>query len=95
MGIDNDVRAGADWTAAALTAAGYRADFSPSSLWEVERFLSTEAPDGRPRPRGLLGKDLDTRVAMVGGYVGAQPWPPEARSGSQGRRPPTRRRQWH
>ncbi|MFG2039106.1 hypothetical protein [Dactylosporangium sp. NPDC048998] len=70
MGIDHDMRAGADWTAAALTAFGYRADFSPSSLWEIERFLSTEAPDGRPRPRGLLGKDLDARVSMVGGYVG-------------------------
>ena len=70
MAIDNDVRAGADWTVAALTAAGYRADFSPSSLWEIERFLNTEAPGGRPRPRGLLGKELDARVAMVGGYVG-------------------------
>jgi hypothetical protein len=70
VAIDNDVRAGADWTAAALTAAGYRADFLPSSLWEIERFLSTEAPDGRPRPRGLLGKDLDTRLSMIGGYVG-------------------------
>lgn len=64
------MRAGADWTASTLTAYGYRADFSPWSLWEIERFLSTEAPDGRPRPRGLLRKDLDARVSMVGGYVG-------------------------
>ncbi|MGI5174737.1 hypothetical protein ACQEVZ_00185 [Dactylosporangium sp. CA-152071] len=70
MAIDHDVRAGADWAVEVLTAAGYRADFSPSSLWEIERFLNAEAPDGRPRSRGLLGKDLDVRVAMLGGYVG-------------------------
>ncbi len=70
VAIDHDMRAGADWAVSALTATRYRADFSPSSLWEIERFLNADAPGGRPRPLGLLGKDLDARVTMLGGYVG-------------------------
>jgi hypothetical protein len=70
MGIVEDVRGAADWVAAALTATGYRADFSPSSLWEIERFFDDQAPNGRPRPRGLLAEQLGARLFALGAYVG-------------------------
>ncbi|WP_344615231.1 hypothetical protein [Dactylosporangium salmoneum] len=70
MGIVDDVRGAADWVAAALAESGYRADFSPGSLWEIERFFEVEAPDGRPRPDGLLAQQLGARVFAVGAYVG-------------------------
>ncbi|WP_432837656.1 hypothetical protein [Dactylosporangium sp. CA-092794] len=70
MGIVGDVRDAAEWVAAALTASGYRADFSPGSLWEIERFFDAEAPDGRPRPNGLLAQQLGPRLFALGSYVG-------------------------
>ncbi|WP_157441900.1 hypothetical protein [Actinoplanes awajinensis] len=70
MGIVKDVHDAADWVAAALVASGYRADFSPPSLWEIERFFETEAPGGRPRTGGLLADDLGTRIFAVGAYLG-------------------------
>ncbi|WP_327000341.1 hypothetical protein OHA72_35100 [Dactylosporangium sp. NBC_01737] len=70
MGIVEDVHEAAAWVAAALTSSGYRADFSPGSLWEVERFFEVEAPDGRPRPDGLLARQLGARLFAVGSYVG-------------------------
>src|SRR3954463_9429098 len=70
VGIVEDVLQAAEWVAAALTASGYRADFSPSSLWEVERFFETEAPNGPARPGGLLAERLGSRIFALGSYVG-------------------------
>jgi len=70
VGIVEDVRQAADWVAAALTASGYRADFSSGSLWEVERFFEVEAPNRRARPSGLLSEQLGWRLFALGSYVG-------------------------
>jgi hypothetical protein len=52
------------------TSAGYGFDFTPGSLWEVERFLDENAIHGEPTPGGLLSKDLGSRVFALGAYVG-------------------------
>jgi hypothetical protein len=70
VGIVGDVHEAAEWVAAALTQSGYRADFTPPSLWEIERFFDTEAPGGRARRGGLLDKSVGLRVFAVGSYVG-------------------------
>ena len=70
MGIIDDVRAAATWIAAALTSSGYRADLSPSSLWDVERFFDEQARAGKARPQGLLSEGLGTRLFALGAYVG-------------------------
>lgn len=38
--IVEDVDAGAKWIATALSSSGYKADFTPSSLWEIDRFFA-------------------------------------------------------
>jgi hypothetical protein len=70
VGIVEDVHEAADWIAAALTTSGYSADFTPGSLWEIERFFEVEAPGGRPRRNGLLAEQLGSRVFGLGSYVG-------------------------
>ncbi|GAA0499404.1 hypothetical protein Ade02nite_83010 [Paractinoplanes deccanensis] len=70
MTIVEDVRDAAVQAARALAGSKYNADFSPSSLWEVERFFDVEAPGGRPRPGGPLAAHLGARIFAVGSYVG-------------------------
>lgn len=70
MGIIDDVQAAATWIAAALTSSGYRADLSPSSLWELERFFNEQATAGKARPQGLLSEGLGTRLFALGAYLG-------------------------
>jgi hypothetical protein len=70
VGIVEDATASADWIASALTSSGYRADFSPGSLWEIERFFDEHAPSGRARPGGLLAENLGSRIFALGSYVG-------------------------
>jgi hypothetical protein len=70
VGIVEDAQTSAEWIAAALTSSGYRADFSASSLWELERFFDEQAPDGRARSRGLLSTDLGARLFGLGAYLG-------------------------
>jgi hypothetical protein len=60
----------ADWIAAALTSSGYAADFSPSSLREVERFFEDQSADGKLRRGGLLAEDTSKRVFAIGAYTG-------------------------
>jgi hypothetical protein len=60
----------ADMVAAALTSSGYTADFSPRSLWEIDRFFDEETRKGEPRRWGLLAKDTSLRLFSVGAYVG-------------------------
>jgi len=61
---------GADWVSRALKSSGYRADFSPQSLWEVDRFFDENSRDGAAKPDGLLSKDLGSRIFSIGAYIG-------------------------
>ena len=56
--------------ALALTKSGYEADFSPASLWEIDRFFDEETRKGEPRRWGLLAKETSLRLFSVGAYVG-------------------------
>lgn len=66
----DDIDEGAAWIAQALTASGYRADGSPASLWEVDRFLDDHTAGGKPRPGGLLAEAFGFRTFCLGAYVG-------------------------
>jgi hypothetical protein len=68
--LRDDITSSAQHIAAALTSSGYRADFTATSLWEVDRFLEDQTSRGRPRPRGLLADDFGARVFGLGAYVG-------------------------
>jgi hypothetical protein len=68
--IEEDAKRAAAWIATALSSSGYRADFSPGSLWEVDRFFDEHTKNGRARPRGLLAEDLGQRIFALGAYVG-------------------------
>jgi hypothetical protein len=65
-----DAGAAAEWIATALSSSGYRADFSPHSLWEVDRFFDEHSKRGKPRRRGLLAENLGQRLFAVGSYAG-------------------------
>lgn len=66
----DDLDVAADWVAGALHSSGYRADFSPASLWSIDQFLDDHSQDGQPRRRGLLAEDLGARLFALGAYVG-------------------------
>ena len=68
--IKEDVAISADWVAHALSSSGYRADFSPQSLWEIDRFFDEHSQNGAARPGGLLAQDLGQRIFAVGSYMG-------------------------
>ena len=70
MGIIEDVEGSAGWIAQAMSSSDYTADFSPASLWEVERFFDEQAPDGEARRGGLLSEGLGQRLFGLGSYVG-------------------------
>jgi len=63
-----DARPSAEWISRALLASGYRADFTPGSLWEIERFFEQNSQDGMPR--NLLAQDCGARLFALGAYVG-------------------------
>jgi hypothetical protein len=65
-----DAMASAEWIAKALSASGYKADFSVESLREVDRFFDDHAPNGHPKPGGFLSSDVGARLFALGGYVG-------------------------
>src|SRR3954471_301451 len=60
----------AELVAKALTSDGYEADFTPSSLWEIDRFFDEQTRKGAPRRWGLLAKDTSLRLFSLGAYVG-------------------------
>jgi hypothetical protein len=68
--ITDDVDTAAKWVAVALTRSGYKADFSPASLWEIDRFFDEHSQDGQAIPGGLLSEQLGTRIFAIGSYVG-------------------------
>lgn len=68
--ITDDVDAAAKWIATALTSSGYKADFSPASLWEIDRFFEEHSQNGEAVPGGLLSEQLGTRIFAIGSYVG-------------------------
>lgn len=65
-----DVHAAAEWIAEALKYSGYNADFSPASLWEVDRFFDEHSRNGDAVRGGLLSQDLGKRIFALGAYVG-------------------------
>jgi hypothetical protein len=68
--LKNDIREGAEWIAAALLSSGYKADFSPHSLWEIDRFFEEQSKDGRAVGGGLLAEGLGKRLFCLGAYAG-------------------------
>ena len=60
--IKEDVKASAKWISQALQSSGYRADFSPESLWEIDRFFDELGL----RPRVLMeASDTEAIKRMV------------------------------
>ncbi len=68
--IIEDIDAGTDWILRALRSSGYRADFSPQSLWEIDRFFDEHTQDGTAKQGGLLSEDLGQRLFGLGAYIG-------------------------
>jgi len=60
----------AELVAKALTKDGYEADFTPASLWAIDRFYDEQTRKGVPRRWGLLAKDTSLRLFSLGAYVG-------------------------
>ena len=68
--IKEDIKSSADWIARALNSSGYRADFTPESLWEIDRFFDEQSQNGAAKPRSLLSQDLGVRLFSVGSFIG-------------------------
>ena len=68
--IKEDIIRSADWIAHALSSSGYLADFTPQSLWDVDRFFDDHSSEGTAKPGGLLSPDLGQRIFAIGSYIG-------------------------
>jgi hypothetical protein len=68
--IKEDVTGSAEWISQALRSSGYRADFSPQSLWEIDRFFDEHSQNGVATSGGLLSQGLGQRLFGVGSYIG-------------------------
>jgi hypothetical protein len=68
--IKEDIATASDWISQALQSSGYRADFTPQSLWEVDRFFDEHSANGSPKPAGLLAESLGSRIFAIGSYIG-------------------------
>jgi hypothetical protein len=68
--LAEDLDVSAQWISKALSSSGYSADFSPASLWAIDRFFDDHSAEGRPRPGGLLTNDLGGRLFGLGAYTG-------------------------
>ena len=68
--IKEDIGIASNWISQALQSSGYRADFSPESLWEIDRFFDEHSANGLPNPGGLLAESTGSRIFAVGSYIG-------------------------
>jgi hypothetical protein len=68
--ILEDISSAAAWIAQALSSSGYKADFGPASLWEIDRFFDEHSKGGKAVPGGLLSEGLGSRLFAIGSYVG-------------------------
>ena len=68
--LSDDVPTSAAWIALALNSSGYRADFTPESLRDVERFMTEHSDHGTAVADGLLATDLGQRLFALGAYLG-------------------------
>ena len=68
--IKEDIATASDWIARALQSSGYRADFTPESLWEIDRFFDEHSANGAPKPGGLLFESVGSRLFALGSYIG-------------------------
>ncbi|MGW0874249.1 hypothetical protein ACWD3Z_27735 [Streptomyces sp. NPDC002740] len=66
----DDIYTNAQLIARALNSYGYKADFTPGSLREVERFMEEHSKHGVAVAGGLLATDLGPRLFALGTYVG-------------------------
>jgi hypothetical protein len=68
--LRSDVATSSDWIAGALAQTGYGGDFSPESLWELDRFLEDHTVEGRARRGGPLADDVGAKLFALGAYLG-------------------------
>jgi len=68
--LQDDIHSSAAWIAQALTSSDYRADFTPQSLWEIDRFFDEHSRDGAAKSGGLLAEGLGARLFAIGSYAG-------------------------
>jgi hypothetical protein len=68
--INEDIVRSAEWIAQALRSSGYRADFTPQSLWEIERFFNDNSSEGAATANGHLSQSLGQRIFALGAYMG-------------------------
>jgi hypothetical protein len=68
--IVEDARKSWTWIATALSSSGYVADFTPASLWEIDRCFDEQTHGGRARPGGLFSNHLGSRLFAIGAYIG-------------------------
>jgi hypothetical protein len=67
-GLEKDISRSAGWISRVLQSSGYRADFSPDSLREVDRYFDDQAgPEGLS---GLPAQELGDRIFALGSYMG-------------------------
>ena len=68
--VVEDAKKSLAWVASALSSSGYVADFTPASLWEIDRFFDEQTQDGNAKPGGLLSEQLGSRLFAIGAYIG-------------------------
>ncbi|MFG2513098.1 hypothetical protein [Streptomyces sp. NPDC048584] len=66
----DEVHTSAVRIARALEGAGYRADFTPMSLRDLERFMTEHSDHGIAVEGGLLAAGLGPRLFALGAYLG-------------------------
>jgi hypothetical protein len=68
--LRQDITTYSQWISTALLESGYAADFTPSSVDEIERFMRDNSTNGTPAPDGFLAADTGARLFAVGSYLG-------------------------
>lgn len=68
--IIEDIDEASKWIATALSKSGYKADFTPASLWDIDRFFDEHSKNGKVTPGGLLSEQLGSRLFAIGSYIG-------------------------